>query len=371
MGSSLETDLYDDRLHQGPWAPRISSDARITLPGISPGLSIPVYRQLVSLYDGILEADARLQSYRDELSLEADCPQAITPLTPSNRHPFLLYKREDRTAVMAYKLRGALNAMAKAMETGGYFRFLAVSTGNHALGVLKSAEVLRPDSVRIVVPKNTIKTKLDKLMAKSRALSSQGLQAEIIQAGDTFDEAKQWAMAQNQAEYYLDPYADPWVVAGQGTIGLEILRQLTPTFEAHGLPQELVLISPVGGGGLLGGTATALAMATAWDPRFRSVQLRVAGLRLRHLNSELGDAIRVKQPGDINRLLFRALDVTLQTMDDAEMARGMAYVRDDIGVRIEGASGGSLVPVLQQPERFAPTDQRCVVCLLSGGNVSQ
>jgi threonine dehydratase len=257
--------------------------------------------------------------------------------------------------------------MSVAMEDKGFFRFLAVSTGNHALGVLKAAELLRPDSVRIFVPTNTAPAKLARLMQESQALHTSGVQTQIIISGSTFDESKKLALLENQAEYFIDPYSDPYVVAGQGTVGLELFRQLLPMLTDPTIT-ELILIAPIGGGGLLAGTATALRMASLWHPRFHHLHMRLHGLRLADINSALGDAIRVKYPDANNQTLFNLMGVQTATMTDAEMRDGMDWVWHDIQATVEGACGGTLMPLLTK--QIEPAPHRLTVCLLSGGNVA-
>ena len=354
-------------LSQPALSPPMMTNGRVAMPGVPQGLTISAYRQLAELYQNILDADQLLMTWRDELGQvpTADCPDGLTPLTPSSNRPGLYYKREDLTAVKAYKVRGAVNSMSNAMENLGFFRFLAVSTGNHALGVLKAAELLSPDSVRIFVPTNTAPAKLARLMQESQHLHQQGVQTQIIISGTTFDESKKLAQAENQAEFFIDPYSDPHVVAGQGSVGLELFRQLLPVLDTHPV-QSLTLICPIGGGGLLAGTATALRMASLWHPRFQAVKL--LGLRLADIHSVLGDAIRVKYPDDTNEQVFRLLGVATLTMTDAQMRQGMDYVWHDINAAVEGACGGTLMPLLEH--QLIPSPEHPVVCVLSGGNVA-
>jgi threonine dehydratase len=357
--------------------PAIDEHGRIRLPGFSSGLSIESYLPLVHQYTRILEASRILDRYRTQLrwmeSLEDNPGQApLTPLTPSRIKLHLHYKREDQTATRAYKVRGAVVGMAKMMESQNVRRFITVSTGNHALGVLKATELLKPESVRIVVPHNTALQKLEKLETTLAILHQKNVKADLLKVGQTFDEARAWAMSQESAEEaYLDPYNDPWVVAGQGTLGLELviqIGQLLREAERDGHPyEEVVLISPVGGGGLLTGTATGLKMASSWETAFRNVNLRFLGLRLETLDSQLGDAIRVAQVADFNRDSLEALRVPLLSMSDADMAAGVAFVQQDINQKVEGASGGAVYPALSNPAYY-PTEKRLVVSLLSGAN---
>jgi threonine dehydratase len=356
-------------LEQPALAPPLMANGRVAMPGVPAGLTIVEYRQLAELYQNILSADQLLMTYRDELGLvaSADCADGLTPLTPSRHKAGLFYKREDLTAVKAYKVRGAVNSMSHAMENLGFFRFLAVSTGNHALGVLKAAELLRPDSVRIFVPTNTAPAKLARLMQESQQLHQLGVQTQIIISGTSFDESKKLALAENQAEFFIDPYGNPQVVAGQGSVGLELFRQLLPVLTNTAI-KGLTLISPIGGGGLLAGTATALRMASLWHPQFQPLTIQLLGLRLADINSVLGDAIRVKYPDDTNQQVFRLLGVQSQTMTDTQMRQGMDWVWHDINAAVEGACGGTLMPILDN--QLIPSEENPVVCVLSGGNVA-
>lgn len=356
--------------------PAIDEDGRIRLPGFPAGLSIQSYLPLVHQYAKVLEAGRILDRYRSHLrlsepanqALRGNTPQApLTALTPSTLLAHLHYKREDQTATRAYKVRGAVVGMAKQMESGNVKRFLTVSTGNHALGVLKAAELLLPQSVRLVVPSSTASVKLEKLRKAINGLNAKGVQADLLFRGETFDEARSWALAnQSEDEAYLDPYSDPWVVAGQGTLGLELLEQIGGLLQ-QGDYEEVVVISPIGGGGLLTGTATALKMASAWEPAFRNVNVRFLGLRLDDLNAPLGDAIRVAAMAPANELALQSLGVTVRTMTQSQMEQGVEFVHYDLDQPVEGASGGTLYPLLSD-EAYKPTPRRLVVSLLSGGN---
>ncbi len=361
-------------------APMIDAQGRITLPGFPSGLSIEAYLPLVHQYGRILEASRILDRFRMDLrrfeTLDINPMQApLTPLTPSRLNPHMFYKREDQTITHAYKVRGAVVGMAKKMESEGFRRFIAVSTGNHALGVFKAAELLKPDGVTVVVPTNTSPLKLEKLQGVLADLQSRHFKADLIQVGQTFDEARAWAMTRESAkEAYIDPYGDPWVVAGQGTLGLELLHQIGQILteaERDGSPyEEVVVIAPIGGGGLLTGTATALKMASSWEPAFRNVSLKFLGLRLASMDAELGDAIRVANIAESNKLVMEALGVGILHVTDAHMRSGMDHVHDDIGQIVEGASGAAVQPALQQAG-YQPTAKRLVVSILSGANTPQ
>ncbi len=363
--------------------PAIDEHGRIKLPGFPSGLSVESYLPLVHLYANVVEASRILDRYRPQLR-QLELPgmafsddvepmfnaaqSPLTALTPSRLQPHLLYKREDQTVTRAYKVRGAVVGMAKAMESRNVKNFLSVSTGNHALGVLKAAELLCPESVRVVVPHNTAPGKLEKLNGVLDLLNQKNIRADLLKVGSTFDEARLWAMAQeSEQEAYLDPYGDPWVVAGQGTLGLELAQQIRALLQRPNRYKEVVVIAPVGGGGLLTGTSVALKMASAWEATFRNVDVRFLGLRLEDPDALLGDAIRVAELADFNQQALESLRVPLLPMSDNHMAEGVAFVKKDIGRTVEGASGGAVYPTLYHTA-YQPSETRLVVSILSGAN---
>jgi hypothetical protein len=363
-------------------APAIDESGRISVPGFSSGLSVSSYLPLSHLYTNIVEAGRILDRYRSRLRLmempdlqELTIGQApLTALSPSTLQPHLYYKREDQTVTRAYKVRGAVVGMAKLMESQGAERFLAVSTGNHALGLFKAAELLGPKAVRVVVPHNTALCKLEKLNAALSALKKKQpyTQADLLQVGQTFDEARAWAHAHKRPdESILDPYGDPWVVAGQGTIGLELAQQVRLLLQESGNRyEEVCFSSPVGGGGLLTGTATALMMSAAWDPAFKDVYLRFLGWQLADMNAPLGDAIRVHELAAFNQQVLGDLSVHMGQMSNEQMAQGQAYVKRDLGKTVEGPSGGAVTAAIALPQT-APGDKRLLIGILSGANVSR
>jgi threonine dehydratase len=375
---TITTQLFPASALGGVVPPCLNASGNIQLPGVPEGVPFEAYIPLLHLYTSILEADRLIHPFRKALSLkprtlanEFEMAQAVTALVPSNTVANLWYKREDQTAIKAYKARGAFCGMKRVMDTTADRRFIAVSTGNHAMGVLRAAELLRPESVQIVVPNNTSEVKLKNINSKLLAMRHKGVEASVLYIGDAFDEARDWAMAQQLGGdcYYLDPYSNPWVVAGQGTIGLELYRQLSVILSNNSTIEEVIIVSPIGGGGLLAGTATALTMAAAWDARFRKVALRFVGLRLQNQFTKYGDAIRVKHVAEGNEAIFNQLDIPQWKVSDDMMAWGMQYVASDLGDKVEGPSGATVYMALNR-EALLPSATRLVVCILSGGNVS-
>lgn len=355
----------------------------IPIPGVpNGGLAPSEYISLMHLYALTQDADRLLERHHEVLrhptaqSTVGDTTNdrrlwhgSLTPLDGSRQHANLWYKREDLTASRAYKLRGAFVGMRRVLESNPEAGILAVSTGNHALGVLYAAKLLRPSRVRIVVPNNTIEKKLATIRERVAELAATGVQAEVLLQGNTFDEAKQWALelSESASDYYLDPYANPWVVSGQGTIGLELFRQVKTLLLEQPDVEEVCVVCPIGGGGLLAGIATAFRLATAWDVRLQQVLVRFVGIRLQDLDATYGDAIKVKHVAAGNQRLFERFGIPSLEVTNAHLLAGMLGVYLDLGDRVEGSSGVTHQVVMSHAD-LLPSDKRLVVCILSGGN---
>jgi threonine dehydratase len=169
-------------------------------------------------------------------------PLEDAPLLSSRIGHRVLIKREDQQPVFSFKLRGAYNFMARLDGESLARGVIAASAGNHAQGVALAAQHLSTSAL-IVVPVTTPAIKVDAIRA---------LGAELVQAGETYDEAYAYARQLEAAtgRTFVHPYDHPDVIAGQGTIGLEIDEQFSG-------PIDAVFVA-VGGGGLISGIALAL-----------------------------------------------------------------------------------------------------------------
>jgi threonine dehydratase len=152
-------------------------------------------------------------------------------------------KREDLQSVFSFKLRGAYNKIAQLTPKQRARGILTASAGNHAQGVALSAAKLKIDAL-IVVPRTTPKLKLDAIRARGGALVT------IVEHGDSYSDAFAHAeqLARDSGRTLIHPFDDPDVIAGQGTIGMEILRQ-------HGAKRLDAIFLAIGGGGLAAGVA--------------------------------------------------------------------------------------------------------------------
>ncbi|MBL8287006.1 MAG: pyridoxal-phosphate dependent enzyme, partial [Rubrivivax sp.] len=172
--------------------------------------------------------------------LDTPCVESLTLGQIVGARTFLKFENLQFTA--SFKERGALNKLASLVESGQPIKgVIAASAGNHAQGVAHHARRLGLRAV-IVMPQHTPTVKVER---------TRGFGAEVVLHGDTFDDAREraLALADEQGLTFVHPFDDPLVIAGQGTIGLEMLRAQ---------PDLDTLVIAVGGGGLISGIATAV-----------------------------------------------------------------------------------------------------------------
>lgn len=347
-------------------------------------LPIRVYRKISKLYESILKAKIVMLRYKSHLATVLDVNNdSITPLTSSKSIPMLFYKREDLTCIKAYKIRGALYQMSKIIEKhhSANLNFIAASTGNHALGVLKAAEILCVPAVTICISNSVTDFKKKKLENRINELKKSGIDAKLVIEGDNFDQTNKHAIdtANNCKDtFYIDPYNTHNAVAGQGTIGLEILTQLEekyfhPEILEYDLNKlnklkQITIIVPIGGGGLISGIATSVLMDVQTHPKFKNLDVSVIGVKLNDLNSLYGDAIKVKYPGKHNQDLLEYLITKKISVNDADMKRGIDFISNDIEALVEGASSATLKPIFDRIVQ--PSEENAVICIISGGNIN-
>ncbi len=220
-------------------------------------------------------------------------------------------KREDLQPVFAFKLRGAYNKMAGLSADALAAGVITASAGNHAQGVALAAQKLGCHAT-IVMPTPTQQIKVQAVRARG---------AETILHGDTYDDAYAYALqlAAKTGATYVHPYDDPAVIAGQGTIAMEILRQ-------HSAPIDAIFI-PVGGGGLIGGIAAYIKRLKPGikiigvEPEDADAMAQSLAAGQRVLLPQVGifaDGVAVKQVGEETfRLAQQYVDEVLRVNNDA------------------------------------------------------
>jgi threonine dehydratase len=265
-------------------------------------------------------------------------------------------KFENLQFTSTFKERGALNRLAALSPQERRRGVIAMSAGNHAQGVAYHAHRLGIPAT-IVMPIGTPMVKVENTRRHG---------AEIIIAGATLEEAGAFVRAHRAAHdlVLVHPYDDPLVIAGQGTIGPEMLAAV---------PELDTLVVPIGGGGLISGIAVA-AKTLKPDLRIVGVQARLYPSMYNVIKAEqlpmrgdtLAEGIAVKAPGTITTAIIRELvdDIVLVTEDQIERAVSMLMSIEKTVV--EGAGAAGLAALLAAPETFAG---RRVGLVLTGGNI--
>lgn len=267
-------------------------------------------------------------------------------------------KCENLQKTGSFKIRGASNKIAALVENGGVSSVVASSAGNHAQGVAYAAKKFGIPAT-IVMPKTAP-------IAKVQA--TQGYGAKVVLAGDCYDDAYKAAceVCEKENATFLHPYNDLDVIAGQGTLGIEILREL-PTVD--------MIVVPAGGGGLLSGVATCVKQI---NPRVEVIGVQAEGAsaiaqsfkKKEYVSTDsvatIADGIAVKSPGDITvELINRNVDDVV-TVSDMEISEAILLLMERCKLIVEPSGAASVAAVLKGK---VDVKGKRVVCLLSGGNI--
>jgi threonine dehydratase len=283
-------------------------------------------------------------------------------LAPSRRRAALLLKREDMQPVFSFKLRGAYNKMANLRAAQRRRGVIAASAGNHGQGVALAANHLRCRAT-IVMPATTPQIKISAVAARG---------ARVVLFGDSYDEAYVHAqkIAKRGKLAFVHPYDDPDVIAGQGTIGMEILRQ-------HGGPIDAIFVA-VGGGGLIAGIA---AYVKRLRPGIRIIGVQpvdadamarslAAGHRVRLAQVGLfADGVAVKQVGAETFRLCRQLVDEMILVDNDAVCAAIKDVFEDTRSILEPAGALAIARAKAYAERRRQRGQT-YVAVACGANMN-
>ena len=265
-------------------------------------------------------------------------------------------KFENLQFTASFKERGALNRLQALPADERKRGVIAMSAGNHAQGVAYHARRLGIPAV-IVMPVGTPMVKVENTRRHG---------AEVIISGATLEEAGAFARDHGATNgmTMIHPYDDPLVIAGQGTVGLEMLAAV---------PELDTLVVPIGGGGLISGIATAvraikpgLQIVGVQAALYPSMHNAIKGRTLPMRGDTLAEGIAVKAPGRITTGIIRALVDDIVLVTEPEIERALAALIAIEKTVVEGAGAAGLAAVLSNPERFAG---RNVGLVLSGGNI--
>ena len=287
--------------------------------------------------------------------LDTPCVESRTLGQILGTQVFLKFENLQFTA--SFKERGALNKLATLIESGVPIRgVIAASAGNHAQGVAHHAQRLGLRAV-IVMPRTTPTVKVER---------TRGFGAEVVLHGDSFDEAREQAllMAADQGLSFIHPFDDEAVIAGQGTIALEMLRQQ---------PDLDTLVIAVGGGGLISGIATAaraikhgLRIIGVQTSRFPAMVNAIQGTAHVQGASTIAEGIAVGLPGLITREIIGRLVDDLVLVDEGDIEQAIVMLLEIEKTLVEGAGAAGLAALLKDPARYAGQKVGLVLC---GGNI--
>jgi threonine dehydratase len=265
-------------------------------------------------------------------------------------------KFENLQFTAAYKERGALNRLLQLTEEEKARGVIAASAGNHAQGLAYHGRRLGIP-VTIVMPRPTPTVKVQQ---------TEGHKAEVIQTGERFDDAQAAAyeIAAERGLIFVHPFDDPAIIAGQGTVALEMLEDV---------PEIDTLAIPIGGGGLISGCASAArAIRPAIDvvgvqaELYPSMYAEMNGVELPCEGDSLAEGIAVKQPGRITREIVRSLIKDIVLVSERDLEKAVALLLQIEKTVVEGAGAAGLAALLAHPQRFAGKN---VGLVLTGGNI--
>lgn len=271
-------------------------------------------------------------------------------------------KLENLQYTGSFKERGALTKIMSLTEEQRKAGLITISAGNHAQGVAYHAQRLGIH-VTVVMPETAALTKISRCKAFG---------AEVILSGKTFDEASIYAkkIMEERKLSMVHPYDDEAVIAGQGTIGLEIVQDK---------PDMDVLVVPVGGGGLISGIATAIknvqpkikiigAVSNAY-PSLYDLFREEEGHEKEHVATGLetiADGIAIKRPGKLNLQIIREYVDDVVIVDETYIEQAVFLMADRQKMIVEGAAAVSVAAVMQHNHLFKDLVTGMVIC---GGNI--
>jgi threonine dehydratase len=298
----------------------------------------------------IRAAAVRLQGH----VMATPCVESRTLSEIAGCQVFLKFENLQFTA--SFKERGACNKLAQLSNDERQRGVVAMSAGNHAQGVAYHAQRLGLHAV-IVMPRFTPMVKVER---------TRGFGAEIVLHGDTLEEARTHALelAESRKLVFVHPYDDEAIIAGQGTVALEMLEAV---------PQLDMLVVAVGGGGLIGGIAAAarslkpgLKVVGVQTLRFPNMFNAVKQQSLPQGESTIAEGIAVGRPGQFTQALVERYVDDIVLVDEGDIEQAIVLLLDLEKTLVEGAGAAPLAAVMKEPARFAG---RKVGLVLGGGNI--
>ena len=272
----------------------------------------------------------------------------------------VFYKCENLQKTGSFKVRGACNKIANLTEKEKANGVIASSAGNHAQGVALGAK-MSGIKATIVMPATA---------PLAKVTATKGYGAEVVLNGLVYDDAyaKAVEIQKETGATFLHPFNDKYVIAGQGTMALEIFEQLENNVDT--------ILCPIGGGGIIAGVAVA---AKALNPNVKIVGVQTANIPSMKASMENGkvttafnattiaDGIAVKTPGDITFEIIKELVDEVVVVEEDEIAQAMLFLMENQKVVAEGSGAVTTAALLSK--KYEPKKDENVVCIISGGNV--
>jgi threonine dehydratase len=257
----------------------------------------------------------------------------------------------------AFKIRGAYNMVAQLSDEERRRGVITYSSGNHGQAVAIAARALGAPAV-VVMPTTAPAIKSD---------GAKGFGAEIVFEGTTslHRRAKAEEIAAARGLTMVPPFDHPWIIAGQGTIGLEILEQC---------PGVGTVLVPVGGGGLVSGVSAAIKQS---KQRIAVIGIEPSGaaamkssvengeVRTLEITHSIADGLMAVRPGDLNFAHVRKFVDRIDTVDDTEIAAAVRWLFKSARIVAEPSGAASVAAALRQSATYTPP----VVAIISGGNI--
>jgi len=304
------------------------------------------------IYEKIIEADKLLENIIHRTPL--DKSRTFSNMTGAE----VYLKLENLQKTGSFKVRGAYYKISKLPEENKAKGVIAASAGNHAQGVAYAASMANVHA-KIVMP-------VFAPIAKILATRSYG--AEVILHGNTFDEAlsRAFEISRMEDRTFIHAFDDEDIIAGQGTIGLEILRKL---------PNPDIVVVPIGGGGLISGISIAIKKELGDAVKIIGVQSKAFPSALESIKgikvfpkqrNTIADGIAIKKPGEITSEIIGELVDDIVAIDDDLIARAIFLLMERGKTVAEGAGAISLAAILSGE---IDVKERRVVSVISGGNI--
>ena len=270
------------------------------------------------------------------------------------------YKCENLQKTGSFKVRGACNKIANLTDEEKANGVIASSAGNHAQGVALGAKMNGIEAT-IVMPQTAP-------LAKVTATKSYG--ANVVLEGLVYDDAyaKALEIQKETGATFLHPFNDEYVIAGQGTIALEIFEQMNNKVDT--------ILCPIGGGGIIAGVAVA---AKALNPNVKIIGVQTANIPSMHesmkagklttafKDTSVGDGISVKTVGELTFSIVKDLVDDVILVEEGEIAEGLLFLMENQKVVAEGSGAVTTAAILSG--KYIPKKNENVVCIISGGNI--